>query len=118
MNEKLKKIRNEEFNKYRQAIMPAPPAIVHFDAGFKAAIPHIRQDERERVLERVKYYALGVAEDVERELKKMDEISPELEYILKLEEKYKQECRDAGCLGCPDCKAIGWKKEDEAKDEL
>jgi len=49
----------------------------------------------------------------------MSKISKELEYILKLEEKYKQDCKDAGCLGCPDCKAIGWSKklEDESEDE-
>jgi hypothetical protein len=82
MNEKLKNIRNKEFDKYRQTMLSAPPAIVHFDAGFQAAIPHIRQDERERVLKVVfdiqKKFGYGdkdFPEVVTDELKKMDEVN-------------------------------------------
>lgn len=50
--------------------------------------------------------ARAVLQKFEGEKMNQQKTATELEHILKLEEKYKQDCKDAGCLGCPDCKGI------------
>jgi len=86
MNKNLKKIMDYEFTQYRQTLrnmLPHPPAVVHFDAGFTAAIPHVRLDEREKILKLLEKKTKDITEEygieihwadwIEQELKRMDE---------------------------------------------
>lgn len=88
MNQKLEKIRDELAKKYSEKDDIDPPPYwnelkeIIYSAGWNAAEPHIRQDERQRIMEFLNTHKIFHDEFQEgyfksllnTELKKMDEV--------------------------------------------